>query len=92
MIVGRKFIIVTDHKSLEYFEMQPNLSSCQTTWWEYISHFNFTIQNVDSTSNWVADCLSCYYESDYPDDEHPDHEFVSADAKLDPDAELLPVQ
>src|SRR6266481_1197815 len=26
--------------------MQPNLSSCQTGWWEYISNFNFTIQHV----------------------------------------------
>ncbi len=91
-LLGRKFIIVTDHKSLKYFEMQPNLSSRQTRWWEYISRFNFTIQHVDGTSNRVADCLSRYYESDYLDDEHPDHEFMSADAKLDPDAELLPVQ
>src|SRR6266481_7597117 len=72
--------------------MQPNLSSHQTRWCEYISRFNFTIQHVDGTSNRVADCLSRYYESDYPDDKHPDHEFVSADARLDPDAELLPVQ
>ena len=47
---------------------------------------------MDGTSNQVADCLSRYYELDYPDDEHPDHKFVSADAKLDPDAKLLPVQ
>ena len=44
------------------------------------------------TSNRVADCLSRYYESDYLDDKHPDHEFVSADARLDLDTELLPVQ
>src|SRR6266481_2396315 len=91
-LLGQKFVIVTDHKSLEYFETQPNLSSCQTRWWEYISQFNFTIQHVDGMSNRVVDCLSCYYESDYPDDKHPDHEFMSADARLDPDAELLPVQ
>ena len=40
----------------------------------------------------MADCLSRYYESDSPDDHHPDHDFVSADAKLDPDGELVPVQ
>src|SRR6266481_3859430 len=91
-LLGRKFIIVTDHKSLEYFKMQPNLSSRQTRWWEYISRFNFTIQHVDGTLNRVADCLSHYYKSDYPDDKHPDHEFVSANTRLDLDAELLPVQ
>ena len=91
-LLGQKFIIVTDHKSLKYFKMQPNLSSHQTRWWEYISRFNFTIQHVDGTSNQVVDFLSHYYELDYLDDEHPNHKFVSANAKLDPDAELLPVQ
>ena len=91
-LLGRKFIIVTDHKSLEYFKTQPHLSSCQTRWWEYITCFNFTIQHVDGTDNHVADCLSCYYEADGPEDHHPDHDFVSANTKLDPDGELLPVQ
>ena len=36
--------------------------------------------------------MSRYYEADGPEDHHPDHDFVSADAKLDPDRELLPVQ
>jgi len=91
-LLGHKFVIVTDHKSLEYFETQPHLSSRQTRWWEYISHFNFAIQHVDGTTNRVADCLSSYYEADKPDEIHPDHEFVSADTKLDPDAELLPIE
>ena len=90
-LLGRKFVIVTDHKRLEYFETQPHLSSRQTRWWEYISRFNFTIQHVDGTTNRVADCLSHYYETDWLDETHPAHEFVSVDAKLDPEAELLPV-
>ena len=90
-LLGRKSIIVTDHKSLEYFETQPSLSSRQTRWWEYLSHFNFTIQHVDGTTNRVADCLSHYYEMNGPGDKHPDHEFVSTDAWLNPDGELLPV-
>jgi len=91
-LLGHKFIIVTDHKSLKYFETQPHLSSRQTQWWEYISCFNFAIQHVDGTTNRVADCLSRYYEADKPDEIHPDHEFVSADTKLDPDAKLLPIE
>ena len=91
-LLGRKFIIVTDNKSLEYFETQPHLSSRQTRWWEYISHFNFTIQHVDGTTNRVADCLSRYYETDWPDETHLAHEFISADAKLDPEAKLLLVR
>ena len=84
-LLGRKFIIVTDHKGLEYFETQPSLSSRQTRWWEYRSH-------VDGDMNRVADCLSRYYENDSPDDHHLDHDFMSADAKLDPDGELIPVK
>ena len=47
---------------------------------------------MDGTNNRVVDCLSRYYEAEGPEDHHPDHDFVSADAKLDPDGELLPVQ
>jgi len=39
-LLGQKFVVVTDHKSLEYFETQLHLSSHQTRWWEYISRFN----------------------------------------------------
>ena len=39
----------------------------------------------------MADCLSCYYETDRPDETPLAHEFVSADGKLNLEAELLPV-
>ena len=47
---------------------------------------------MDGDTNRVADCLSWYYENDGPDDHHLDHDFVSADTKLNPDGELIPVQ
>ena len=47
---------------------------------------------MDGDTNCVADCLSWYYENDAPDDHHLDHDFMSADAKLDLDRELIPVQ
>ena len=47
---------------------------------------------MDGDTNCMADCLSRYYENDDPDDHHPDHDFVSADEKLDPDGELIPVK
>ena len=43
-------------------------------------------------TNWVADCLSHYYKADRLDETHLAHEFVSADVKLDPEAELLAIQ
>ena len=36
--------------------------------------------------------MSHYYEADGPEDHHPDHDFVSANAKLNPNRELLPIQ
>ncbi len=47
---------------------------------------------MDGVTNRVVDCLSCYYETDGPDDNHQEHEFVSADSRLDMDGELLPIQ
>ena len=48
-LLGRKFTVVTDHKGLEYFKTQPNLSLRQTRWWEYFSHFNYNTIHVDGT-------------------------------------------
>ena len=90
--MGRKFTVVTDHKGLEYFKTQPNLSLRQTRWWEYLSCFNYNTIHIDGTQNQVADSLSCYYEYNTIEDEYPNSEFVKADEILDPDGDLAPVQ
>ena len=33
-LLGREFMVVTDHKGLEYYKTQPNLLPRQTRWWE----------------------------------------------------------
>ena len=91
-LLGRKFTVVTDHKGLEYFKMQPNLLLRQTRWWEYLSCFNYNTIHVDGTRNQVADSLSCYYEYDTIEDEYPNSEFIKADEILDPDGDLAPIQ
>ena len=91
-LLGRKFTVVTDHKGLEYFKTQPNLSPRQTRWWEYLSHFNYNTIHVDGTQNQVADSLSHYYEYNTIEDEYPNSEFVKADKTLNPDGDLAPVQ
>ena len=47
---------------------------------------------MDGDTNRVADCLSRYYENDGPDNHQPDHDFMSADVKLDPDGESIPIK
>ena len=89
-LLGPKFTLVTDHKGLEYFETQKNLSDRQVRWWEFLSHFNYTIMHVDGLDNKVADCLSHYYENDTSEDNHSEHTYVKVDIRLDPDDELLP--
>ena len=89
-LLEHKFTLVTDHKGLEYFETQKNLSDRQVRWWEFLSHFNYTIMHVDGVDDKVADCLSCYYENDMSEDNHSENTYVNADMRLDPDGELLP--
>ena len=72
-LLGRAFTLVTDQKSLEYFETQQRLSDRQVRWWEFLSHFNYTVVHVDGKLNKVADCLSHYYEFDYLEEKHPDN-------------------
>ena len=91
-LLGRKFTVVMDHKGLEYFKTQPNLSPRQTRWWEYLSRFNYNPIHVDGTQNQVADSLSHYYEYNTIEDEYPNSEFVKADEILNPDGDLAPVQ
>ena len=91
-LLGRKFTVVTDHKGLEYFKTQPNLSPRQTRWWEYLPCFNYNTIHIDGTWNQVADSLSCYYEYDTIEDEYPNSKFVKADEIHDPDGDLAPIQ
>ena len=89
-LLGHKFTLVTDHKGLEYFKTQKNLSDRQVRWWEFLSRFNYTIMHVDGVDNKVADCLSRYYENNTSEDNHSENTYVNADIRLDPDGELLP--
>ena len=89
-LLGCKFTLVTDHKGLEYFEMQKNLSDRQVRWWEFLSRFNYTIMHIDGVDIKVVDCLSHYYENNTSEDHHSENTYVNADIRLDPDGELLP--
>jgi hypothetical protein len=59
-LMGVKFRITvkTDHKSLQHFVTQPQLSSRQVRWQEILADYNFIIEHVEGTANGVADGLS----------------------------------
>lgn len=89
-LIGHQINVVIDHRALEFFKTQQQLSSRQYRWMEYLSRFDFDIQYIKGTSNKVANSLSRYYQSDTWDDVHPEHDFVSADQQPDPEREDLP--
>jgi hypothetical protein len=88
-LIGYRIHVITDHKALEFFKTQINLSPRQRQWIDYMSHFDFDITYVKGELNKVADCLSCYFESDTPNETHKTHKYVRADTQLDPSGEDL---
>ena len=61
-LLGRKILVVTDHKALEFFKIQRRLNSRQAQWMEFLARFNYDITYVKGEMNQVADMLSRYYE------------------------------
>jgi hypothetical protein len=47
-----------DHRTLENFESQKDLSRCQARWMEFMSQFDTKIVYVKGEDNTVADALS----------------------------------
>ena len=57
-LVGSLFTIFTDHKTLENFDTQLDLSRRQVQWMEFMSQFNAKIVYIKGEDNTVADALS----------------------------------
>src|SRR5277367_942669 len=58
-LLGSSFLIYTDHKTLENFNTQWDLSRHQARWMEIMSQFDAQIVYVKGEDNTVADALSC---------------------------------
>ena len=57
-LLGVPFIVHSDHRTLEHFLQQPNLSRRQTRWSEFLSQYDFHIEYIPRPDNTVADALS----------------------------------
>ena len=88
-LLGREITIITDHRTLEFFNTQRNMSMRQVRWYEYLSRFRYTIQYVEGIKNVVADALSRMYAG--RNDSIPIDDWVNADVRLDPEGETLPI-
>ena len=89
-LLGRRLLVVTDHKALEFFKTQRRLNSRQVQWMEFLTCFNYDITYVKGKTNLVADALSRYYENDEWDNSHDESLYVNADTQLDSEEEDLP--
>eukprot|EP00253_Pinus_taeda_P004218 PITA_04218 len=65
-LIGRKFLLMTDHHSLTSYFSQPTLNTRQARWVDFLGNFDFEIKHLKGKKNRVADALSrklhCIYE------------------------------
>eukprot|EP00253_Pinus_taeda_P014588 PITA_14588 len=64
-LMGRKFLLLTDHHSLTNYFSQPTLNARQARWMEFLSGFDFDIKHLQGKANRVADALSRKIQSLY---------------------------
>lgn len=52
------FVILTDHRNLEYFMTKQKLSERQVRWAEFLGNYNFSLQFIKGSENGLADGIS----------------------------------
>jgi RNase H-like domain found in reverse transcriptase len=57
-LVGSSFFVFTDHKMLENFNTQKDLSCRQARWMEFLSQYDAHLVYIAGNHNSVADTLS----------------------------------
>jgi hypothetical protein len=57
-LMGKRFELRTDHNGLKYLFNHPDLNSRQSRWLEFLSEYNFDINNIKGKENKVVDALS----------------------------------
>jgi hypothetical protein len=57
-LLGRRFILMTDHCGLKYLFDQPRLNARQARWMVLISEFDFEIKHIKGKENKVVDACS----------------------------------
>ena len=57
-LLGTHFTVYTDHRTLECFQGQRNLSRRQARWQEFLAEYDFDLRYIWGEENTVADALS----------------------------------
>lgn len=86
-LMGRKFLLLTDHHSLTNYFNQPTLNTGQARWADLLSGFDFEIKHLKGKENHVADALSrkvqCLYEISSNKWKNPLFEMIKTTADQD---------
>jgi hypothetical protein len=67
-LLGTHFYVYTDHRTLENFDTQKDLSRRQLRWQEFVSQYDMTITYICGEDNTVADALSRLPPNSFPDE------------------------
>ena len=65
-LLGNKFEVWTDHRTLEHLNTQRDLSRRQARWLEFLSQYDVTIHYIPGDRNNAADALSRLPETGLP--------------------------
>ena len=57
-LLGRRFVLMTDHCGLRHLFDQPKLNVRQARWMALLSEFDFEIKHIKGKENRVVDSLS----------------------------------
>jgi len=86
-LVGEEIYVYTDHRTLENFNTQKDLSRRQLRWQEYMSQYDLHFNYIRGEDNTVADALSRLPADAFPNEETETH--LCAIFTISPDKSFL---
>jgi hypothetical protein len=87
-LLGSEFFVYTDHKTLENFDKQKDLSRRQACWMEFLSQYKCKIIYVKGEDNTVVDALS---HTEFADANKAETAAKEPWDDMDPDEDPVPI-